>query len=286
MAIDQPTTASDTFGNFLKKISKYRILSDSEVISLCKDIRAYSELEDKLTTNTLAELGITQLDLEQVKAKSIKSKQKLITHNIRFVAHIAKRYQAYGLTMEDLVQEGTIGLNRAAELFKPERGYKFTTYAFWWIRQSITKALNLNGKCVKMPPDVQTILKDIKRAKQRLHKQNGYEPSIAEIAAVLNKSQNRIYQVLNCTKEFMPINERGFDLLDNPEPSFINVRGVTPDIVSELPKLQQYIIIRKFGLDGKEAMSYKDIAASLDCSLPKVLKEKALAFDKLVELCS
>jgi DNA-directed RNA polymerase sigma subunit (sigma70/sigma32) len=298
MALDQPTLASDTFGNYLKRVSRYPILTDGEVRKLSKRIKAYLNLKDKLsdqphlkTSKAQCEsLGITQEEFDAVYADYKDAKQTLIMHNIRFVAHIAKRYQAYGASIEDLVQEGTIGLNRATELFNPNKGYKFTTYAFWWIRQAITKSLNLTSKSIKMPPDIQMLLKKIKQTKADILRERGYSPSIAEIAAVLNKSQNRIYQALNCTKEFLPMdvieNQSDFNGHKDVVVGTHAVSSITPELIAQLSRIQQYIVIRKFGLDGESPSSYKEIAKALNCSSQVILKERTLAFDKLKELCA
>lgn len=293
----EPTSASDTFGNYLKKISRYRILTDSEVRQLSKKIRAYLNLVDKLKDvpeltkleDQCQYLNLTAEEFNGIKATAKEAKQTLIMHNIRFVAHVAKRYQAYGTNIEDLVQEGTIGLNRAAELFRPERGYKFTTYAFWWIRQAITKSLNLTSKSIKMPPDIQILLKKIKEVRAEIIKEKGYSPSITEIAKALNKSENRIYQALNCTKEFLPMDiiEYQPSQADPKDPQVANrsLSSVTPELIAQLTPMQQFIVIRKFGLDGEDPISYKQIAAALKCSAQIILREKTEAFDKLKEIC-
>ncbi len=298
MALDQPTMTSDTFGSYLKRVSRYPILTDGEVRQLSKRIRAYLNLKEKLDEQPQLKsvksqcdyLGITKEEFDAIYASYKDAKQTLIMHNIRFVAHIAKRYQAYGMNIEDLVQEGTIGLNRATELFNPNKGYKFTTYAFWWIRQAITKSLNLTSKSIKMPPDIQMLLKKIKQTKQDILRERGYSPSIAEIAAVLNKSQNRIYQALNCTKEFlsMDVIENQSDFSDHKDiiVGTYNINSVTPEVIAQLSSIQQYIVIRKFGLDGETPSSYKEIAKALGCSSQVILKERTQAFDKLKELCA
>lgn len=288
----QPTLTSDTFGAFLKRVSRYKILSDNEVISLSRKIRAYLNLQDELEDRPELKdlkaqcdyLGLTVEEYKEIEKIYKEAKQTLIMHNIRFVAHVAKRYQNYGVNIEDLVQEGTIGLNRAAELYRPERGYKFTTYAFWWIRQAITRALNLTSKSVKMPPDIQILLKKIKEIRAEIMQEQGYSPSIAEIAKRLNKSQNRIYQALNCTKEFLSM-----DVLENHceviTPSHTS-HSMAPEYIAQLSKVQQYIIIRKFGLDGDKPSTYKEIAKTLNYTAQELLAEKTLAFDKLRELCA
>lgn len=292
-----PPVSSDSFGNYLKTISKYKILPDEEVIELTRKIKAYIDIRDKLAEREdltiLSEqcdyLGISEEEFKRIDSVHRAAKQKLIMHNIRFVAHIAKRYQAYGVSIEDLVQEGTIGLNRAAELFKPEKGYKFTTYAFWWIRQAITKYLNLSSKSIKMPPDIQIVLKRIKEVKQETLTLYGRQPSIEEIAKKLNKSQNRIYQSLNCTKEFISVDLiEDYSNLDSDDDKQVSYYGdaLTPELLSNLTEIQRYIIIKKFGLDGEKPMTYKNISKVLNCSPQHILKEKTKAFDKLKELCA
>lgn len=267
----------DAFGNYLKKISRYRLLADEEVVELCNTVQHYIQLIDSKTAAPGEDILLARSNYE-------KAKRTLMLHNIRFVAHVAKRYQSYGVGIEDLVQEGVLGLNRAIELFKPAKGYKFTTYAFWWVRQAITKSLNLTSKSVKMPPDIQVLLKKIKHIKQKVQKEKGYVPSIEEIAQKLNKSQNRIYQALNCTKDFLSIdnlnNQHNYD-----EESVIAAITISPELISQLSRVQQLIIIRKYGLDGDSPMPYKDIAKLVNRSPQTILKEKNKAFAKLRELC-
>ena len=293
--------AIDSFGDYLKRVGKYSVLTADEEKQLGERIRRFMEKVEylarhKLNTLPLEEqckhLGITESEYKRLELDYKRAKEKLVLHNIKFVAHIAKRYQTQGECIEDLVSEGTIGLNRAAEKFKPEKGYKFSTYAYWWIKQAITKTLTCNSRVIRLPPDIYNLVEEVKREGNKLAKELGYEPTVAQIAQRMGKNEARIYQAVLCCKKLVSLNVLKSETEDTKtdnimidSTSDIDDKFISVEILEQLSKIQQYIIIRKFGLDGAEPESYKNIAVQLDCSLCYVIKQRDLAFETLKQLC-
>jgi RNA polymerase sigma factor (sigma-70 family) len=293
--------AVDSFGDYLKRVGKYSVLSADEERQLGTRIRQFMEKVEYLTKHKLNNLpleeqckylGITPSEYKRLELDYKRAKEKLVLHNIKFVAHIAKRYQTQGECIEDLVSEGTIGLNRAAEKFKPEKGYKFSTYAYWWIKQAITKTLTCNSRVIRLPPDIYNLVEEVKREGHKLAKELGYEPTVAQIAQRMGKNEARIYQAVLCCKKLVSLNvlkseteDTKTDNIMGDSTSDIDDKFISVEILEQLSKIQQYIIIRKFGLDGATPDSYKNIAIELGYSLCSVIKQRDLAFETLKQLC-
>lgn len=293
--------AVDSFGDYLKRVGKYSVLTADEERQLGERIRRFMEKVEylaKLKLNTLPleeqcrYLGITVNEYKRLELDYKRAKEKLVLHNIKFVAHIAKRYQTQGECIEDLVSEGTIGLNRAAEKFKPEKGYKFSTYAYWWIKQAITKTLTCNSRVIRLPPDIYNLVEEVKREGNKLAKQLGYEPTVGQIAKAMGKNEARIYQAVLCCKKLVSLSGLKTETEDTKtdnimigSASDIDDKYISVEIIEQLTPLQQYIIIKKFGLDGEAPMSYKSIAQELDKSLCSIIKERDIAFETLKQLC-
>jgi RNA polymerase primary sigma factor len=173
----------DTTAVYLKEIARYKLLTGTEEIELSRRMR----LGDKAAG------------------------RRLVQTNLRLVVSIAKRYRNHGLPFQDLIQEGTLGLMRAAEKFDPERGYKFSTYATWWIRQSISRALADKSRMVRLPVHMIEAMGRVRKAVRTLGEKCGRRPTVDEIAKNLEMTQQRLEEILTAEKTLLsldaPINE-------------------------------------------------------------------------------
>lgn len=191
------------------------------------------------------------------------AKKRLIEANMRLVVNIAKNYKNRSIPFEDLVQEGAIGLMNAVDRFDPERGYRFSTYATHWIRQTIGRALDFKARMVRVPAHVSEVIRKVDRERERLLKENGREPSLDEIAEALDLPLKRLLTILQCSKEpisldLMVGNNDHIALVsplsgdDENDPEIRALRRATVDELNELleglNQRERDIVRRKLGL--------------------------------------
>lgn len=294
----------DSFGKYLTKLWKFEVLAADEEYRLCMLVKAHRVILERLEEHPDIKskheqcmfLNISEANFDAIAYQARKAKHKLMQHNIRLVVYIAKRYQNRGISTEDLVQEGTIGLNRAIDKFDPEKGYKLSTYAYWWIRQAITKTLACSSRTIKLPPDIYNLITEIKRLSKTYEAEKGRSPSIREIALKLNKEEDKVYQAMMSCKQFLSYEDLQ-SYLDTTEMSSSgaydglyssndDITEFSIDMLDQLEPMEQVILIKKFGLNGAKPMSYKQIANDLQCSLTYLNKIRDSAFDKVRKLCS
>jgi len=218
--------------------------------------------------------------------------EKLVKANLRFVVSVAKQYQGQGLSLADLINEGNIGLIKAAQRFDPTRGFKFISYAVWWIRQDILQALSDLGRTVRVPQNQTDLIRKISHFSQQFVQENQRQPSAEEIAAALNEELPRIQQALQASGRSVSIDaplvedEEGclLDMLFNEEPNEAESNLVNESLkaevkraLSELSPRENKVIRLFFGLDGP-AMSLDDIGMELHLSRERVrqIKDKAI----------
>ena len=221
-----------------------------------------------------------EIDLsERIKKGDESARTKLINSNLRFVITVAKHYQGYGLSLDDLINEGNIGLIKAAERFDETRGFKFTSYAVWWIRQTILYAIYEYGKAVRLPYNKIAILTKINRAIDKLMQLNERMPTIYEISEDANVSVNHITDALNgqdvsrFKSTDIVVGEGELKLSDiipdlesdgpDRELDRSDVEYVVTKLLMQLSPRSAEVIIKRFGLYDNERMTMKEIAAEM-----------------------
>jgi RNA polymerase primary sigma factor len=200
LAVESAVVATDLVRHYLKEIGRVRLLTAEEEVQLSRRIEAGVFATDRL--DTAPALSHThRRELEIIARDGTIAKQRLIEANLRLVVSIAKRYSGRGLPFLDLVQEGNLGLIRAVEKFDYTKGYKFSTYATWWIRQAVTRALADQARTIRVPVHVVEVINKIIRLQRSLHQEHGTEPTIEELAVVMDMTPERVVEALRYAQD-------------------------------------------------------------------------------------
>ncbi|MDR2922646.1 MAG: RNA polymerase sigma factor RpoD/SigA [Treponema sp.] len=225
---------------------------------------------------------------------NFEARNKLINGNLRFVVNVAKRYQGHGMPLADLISEGNIGLIKAVERYDADRGFHFISYAVWWIRQTILKALADQSRIIRLPVNRTNDLIQIEKAKKLLAGSTGCETEIRELAQLLSMDESHIEDMLAISRETLSL-EKSVDASRNASPLgnfVVDTRYDTPDqaifkkflkhdideVLSTLSSKEAEIIRYRFGLGQREPMNFQEIGDYFDLSKERIrqIEEKAL----------
>jgi len=285
--------SSDSMTWYLASIGREPLLTPAEEIELGNQVQLMMRLEEEKKD-----------DYSPQERKIIKvghrAKQRMMKANLRLVVSVAKKYQGKGLELLDLVQEGSLGLERAVEKFDPTRGYKFSTYAFWWIRQSMTRGIACQSRTIRLPVHLSERLTTIRKVSLDLAHKLGAMPSRQEIAEALNmpleELDSLLSQSLTTSSLDAPIiadegrSSLGDLIADSSaeEPLDKVERGMNQEQLGrwldQLTQQEREVLGLRFGLDGQERHTLAEIGRQLDVSRERVRQVELKALRKLRNL--
>ena len=299
--MSQIKLSGDSVRAYLRDIGRIPLLEHDEEILLGRKVQrlmeikeAEEELEVKDRESLAQMLGITVKQLKRELRDGEKAKDKMVTANLRLVVSVAKKYTKRNMELLDIIQEGTIGLVRGVEKFDPGRGYKFSTYAYWWIRQGITRAIAEKSRAIRLPIHVTENLNKLKKAQRELSQINGYMPDVFQLADRLELTVDEIKDLMckarQPTSLEIKIGENRdtalIDLLEDEtqlpdvllERQFI--KEDMRDMIFDLPEMQAAVISMRYGIGDEilEPMSMTAIGQILNMSRDRVrtLEQKAI----------
>ncbi len=294
----QRRRSSDPVSWYLATIGRIPLLTPAEEIELGNQVQKMMELTED-GSKSFDESALTTQQRRMIRIGR-RAKERMMKANLRLVVSVAKKYQGKGLELLDLIQEGSLGLERAVEKFDPTRGYKFSTYAFWWIRQSMTRAIACQSRTIRLPVHLSERLTAIRKVSLDLAHKLGAMPSRVEIAEAmdipLDELDSLLRQALTTSSLDAPVNgEEGRSFLGDliadsslDEPLDIVEQRIHHEQLgrwlSHLSDQEQHVLRLRFGLEGNERHTLAEIGRLMEVSRERVRQVELKALRKLRNL--
>ncbi|BAU83014.1 RNA polymerase sigma factor rpoS [Streptomyces laurentii] len=288
-------SSADLFRLYLREIGRVPLLSAEEEVELARRIEAGLFAEEKLARGPGLD-GRLAHDLDRLVVLGRIAKRRLIEANLRLVVSVAKRYVGRGLTMLDLVQEGNLGLIRAVEKFDYARGYKFSTYATWWIRQAMSRALADQARTIRVPVHVVELINRVVRVQRSILQEYGHEPTAEEVAARLDLPPERIGEVLRLAQEpvslHAPVGEEDDvalgDLIEDGDAAspvesaaFLLLREHLEAVLSTLGERERQVVALRYGLDDGRPRTLEEIGRLFGVTRERIRQIESKTLGKL-----
>ncbi len=276
-----------SLSDFLVEIGRHPLLTPEQELTMGRQVQAMIALTERSDSDTAKKSKGNYTDAEKKTIKlGEKAKNQMITANLRLVVNLAKKYQGKGLELLDLIQEGTLGLTRAVEKYDPTRGHRFSTYAYWWIRQGLNRALSTQSRTIRIPVNINEKLTKLRAAKSQIMQENGTAPSTDQLAKKLNMDKEEIGELLQCEMRSITVSLQGViqskvdpselgDVLPSDEMPPMELAELAERNDSawsllnkaNLTEKERTIVSLRFGLDGtNEWRTLAEVARHMNCS--------------------
>jgi len=279
---------------YLRDISRVPLLTAEEEVTLAKALEAGDIARNKLTSGLVAEADIQQHEDEA--HVGAEARRRLTESNLRLVVSVARKYMGRGLPLLDLIQEGNIGLSRAVEKYDYRKGYRFSTYAYWWIRQAVTRAIADQARTIRVPVHMIELIGDVYKVSRELQQGLGREPDAEEIAKVMNTTAEKVRQILRAAKQPISLETPVGEDEGNTISDFIADRGArvpseaaddamlkvhVESALQELNGRERQVLRMRFGLEDGRDRTLGEIGEELGVSRERVRQIEAEALAKL-----
>ena len=286
----------DLVRSYLRDIGRVPLLSHEQEITLGRQVQELMVLENlelelesdlgrKPEIQMFAEkAGLSTIQLKKKLKIGRRAKERMVAANLRLVVSVAKKYTKRNMELLDLIQEGTIGLVRGVEKFDPTRGYKFSTYAYWWIRQGITRAIAEKSRSIRLPIHITEMLNKLKKGQRELSQELSRTPSLKELSEYVELPENDVKDLMSRAGQPVSLETKIgdgedtilLDLLSNeidmPAEQIESncMKGDLETLLEQLPELQNRVLRMRYGMDGDDPMSLTGIGRVLGISRDRV----------------
>lgn len=286
---------ADAIGLYLDAVSNHDLLTAEDEVHLARTIERGQEAEEQLAEDRDIDAA-TRVELVRHIRLAEHAKQQFIRSNLRLVISIAKRYTGRGLDLLDLIQEGNLGLIRAVEKFDWRKGFKFSTYATWWIRQAITRGLGNNGRTIRLPVHMVDVVRTVQEAELTLQEKLRRMPTIAEIAEISGLDEDKILIALSAPGDTVSLDRRVGDDGDAELGDFVEDE-LAPDpfrliaesarrnelvkAIETLDERERVVVVLRYGLDAEPPRTLSDVGDILGITRERVRQIESRALGKL-----
>ena len=300
--------SSSLVRSYLKNIGRFPLLTHEQEITLGKKVQQYMKLEE-VKSDLVESIGdapspavwaestdLSPDELQRAVELGKGARAKMVRSNLRLVVSVAKKYAGHSLEMMDLIQEGTIGLHRGVEKFDPGKGYRFSTYAYWWIRQAITRSISNNSRVIRLPIHVGDKLRKMRKAQRQLSQSLGRPATVREVASEMSLSVEKLRELQEQGRRPLSLDMKIGSEQNTELGALLEDEGILPEeyatrnllrndlsqlLSTTLSEQQRAVIRMRFGLDTGSKMTLHQVGDSMGISRERVRQVERSALRKL-----